>query len=206
MNLVDEYLSPERQWQINENLKLARQFIQDYLDNPETIAGLGPGEAIVLLPADEADEAKLTNANLRMAHQMAQQGRSVATFTVGARPPVPPIHLTSLDIGREPSRVQYNPETDALTVTFDEPSVLVGFTAIHPHIDAVFDPETHVLMQMIVRRFTGEVAPSAPQLLDAILRSSAELIGISRETLTALRHDAVTADGAIRASLARSTA
>jgi hypothetical protein len=206
MNLVDEFMSPQRKWQINENLKLARQFIQDYLDNPETIVGLGPGEAIVLLPADEPGEARLTHANLHMAHQMALQGRSVATFTVGARPPMPPIHLTSLDLGREPSRVQYNPETDALTVTFDEPRALVGFTAIHPHIDAIFNPETHDLMQMIVRQFTSEVALGAPQLLDAILRSSAELTGISREALQALRHDAVTADGAIRASLARNTA
>ncbi|MDQ2654634.1 MAG: hypothetical protein M3Z20_16500 [Chloroflexota bacterium] len=206
MNLVDEFMSPERQWQINENLKLARQFIQEYFDNPETIAGLGPGEAIVLLPSDEPGEAKLTHANLRMAHQMALQGRSVATFTVGARPPGPPVHFTSLEFAREPSRVQYNPETDALTVTFDEPSVLVGFTAIHPRIDAIFDPETHDLMQMIVRHFTSDVALSAPQLLDAILRSSAELSGISREALQALRHDAVTADGAIQASLARNTA
>lgn len=206
MRLIDEFLTQEEQWQINENFKLARQFIHDYLDNPETIVGLGPGEAIVLLPADEPGEAKLTNANLRMAHQMALQGRSVVTFTVGARPSVPPIHLTSLDLGREPSRVQYNPESDALTVTFDEPSALVGFTAIHPHIDAIFDPETHGLMQMVVRQFTSGVGLGAPQLLDAILYSSAELVGISRETLFALRHDAVTADGAIRASLARNSA
>ncbi|MEZ4562063.1 MAG: hypothetical protein R2853_04960 [Thermomicrobiales bacterium] len=141
-----------------------------------------------------------------MARQMALQGRSVATFTVGARPSEPPVHLASLDLGREPSRVQYNPEMDALTVTFEEPGALVSFTAIHPHIDAVFNPETHDLMQMIVRQFTSDVALGAPQLLDAILRSSAELIGISREALQTLRHDAVTADGAIRASLARNTA
>lgn len=206
MNPIDEFMSPERQWQINENLKLTRQFIQDCRENPAVVVGSGTGAAIVLLPADEPGEAKLTNANLRMAHQMALQGRSVIIYTVGLRPPAPPVHLTSVDFGRDPSRVQYNPETDALTVTFDEPSALVGFTAIHPHIDAIFDPETDVLMQMVVRHFTSDVAPSAPLLLDAILRSSAELIGISHKELRALRHDTVTADDAIRASLARKTA
>lgn len=206
MNLVDEFLSPDRKWQINENLKMARQFIQDSIDNPETMMGLGPGEAIVLLPADEPGDATLTTANLRMAHQMAVQGRSVAIFTVGARPPGPPIHLTGLEFEREPSRVQYNSETDALTITFDEPGGLVRFTAIHPHIDAVFDPETDALMQMVITHFKSEIAPGAPQLLDAILRSSSELIGISREEMQALRHDAATAEDAIRASLARRTA
>lgn len=206
MSLIDEFLTQEEQWQINENFKLARQFIQEYLENPEVVVGLGPGEAIVLLPPDEPGEADLTHANLRMAHQMALQGRSVATYTVGDRSPGPPIHLTSLAFAREPSRVQYNPETDALTITFEEPSALVGFTSIHPHIDAIFDPESHAVMQMVVRHFTSEVALGAPQLLVTILRSSAELIGISRQELQALRHDAVTADDAIRASLTRNTA
>jgi hypothetical protein len=61
-------------------------------------------------------------------------------------------------------------------------------------------------MQMVVHHFMNEIALGAPQLLDAILRSSSELVGISREELQALRHSAVTADDAIRASLARNTA
>lgn len=205
MSLIDEFLTQEQRWQATKNLGLARQFFREYLDEPETFSGFANGSAIVLLPPDDHGDAHLTEVNLQMAHQLAMQGRHVIAYGVGMRPPGQPIHLTKVGFNQKPKRVLYNPESDTLTITFDEPAAVVGVTAMHPLVDATFDPETQRMTQMLVRHFTSNVAPRAPQLLDAILQSSAEFIGISRDTLLTLRSNTTTGDDVIWSSLGQNT-
>ncbi len=94
MSQLDEYMTPERQWQITENLRLAREYFREYLDDPEVFAGFTGGKAIVLLPADAEDAGELTHANLQMAHHLAQQGRDVITYEVGTRLERCPVQLS----------------------------------------------------------------------------------------------------------------
>lgn len=95
MSLIDEFMTPEEQWQTNENFKLAREFLREYLDDPVAFKGFANGNSIVLLPSDDLRNIDLTNANLQMAHQLAQSGREVITYEVGTRPARLPVHLST---------------------------------------------------------------------------------------------------------------
>ena len=94
MSVIDKYMTPERQWQITENLRLAREYVREYLENPKAFADFTDGRAIVLLPADGDDAGELTRANLQMAQQLAQQGRDVITYEVGTRLERHPVQMS----------------------------------------------------------------------------------------------------------------
>ena len=85
MSLIDEFMTPDEQSQTSENFKLARAFLREYLDDPGAFRDFANGNAIVLLPSVDADDVKLTHANLQMAHHLAQQGREVITYELGTR-------------------------------------------------------------------------------------------------------------------------
>lgn len=96
MSQLDEYMTPERQWQITENIRLAREYFREYLDDPEAFAGFTDGKPIVLLPADAEDAGELTHANLQMAHHLAQQGRDVIIDELGTRLERHPVQLSPM--------------------------------------------------------------------------------------------------------------
>jgi hypothetical protein len=95
MNLIEEFKTPEVQWQINKNFRLAREFIREYLDDPGAYKEFANGNAIVLLPADAAVDLELIHANLQMAHQLAQSGRDVITYEIGTLSTRRPVYLTA---------------------------------------------------------------------------------------------------------------
>lgn len=94
MSLIGEYMTPERQWQITGNLRLARGYIREYLEDPKAFADFTDGKTIVMLPAEVDDASELTHANLQMAHHLAQQGRAVITYEVGTRLERHPVQLS----------------------------------------------------------------------------------------------------------------
>lgn len=205
MSVVDEFRTPDERWQTRENLRLVRQFYREYLGDPKAFDAFSNNDAIVLLPPDDANNQRLTYANMQMARRLAAQGQHVLMSAVGMHRPGQTIQLTKIDLATRPKRVVYNPDTDALTITFDAPTSPAGFTRIHPMVDATFDPDTRRLTQMIVHDFTRSLAPRAPQLLDAILSGPAEISGISRDELERLR-DLSIGDDDFLASLLRNSA
>ena len=70
MSLIDEFMTPEEQWQTTENFKLAREFLREYLDDPGSFRDLVNGNTIVLLPSAGPDDVELTHMNLQMAHEL----------------------------------------------------------------------------------------------------------------------------------------
>ena len=96
MSLIDEFMTPEEQWQTTENFRLAREFLREYLDDPGSFRDLVNGNTIVLLPSAGPDDVELTHMNLQMAHELAQQGRDVITYEVGARLERCPVQLSPM--------------------------------------------------------------------------------------------------------------
>ena len=89
MNDNDNKLNIAEVSQKKGNLKLATQFIQEYLDEPERFGPIPLGAAVVLLPPEDQGDSELRRANLRMAQELAEEGRDVVLWTVGPQEPAP---------------------------------------------------------------------------------------------------------------------
>src|SRR5262245_4816607 len=90
MNATEQGLSSSDFSQTKGNLRLATQFIREYLDDPERYGPIPLGAAVVLLPPeDQANDPELRLANLQMAEQMAAEGRTVVLWTVGGEQSAP---------------------------------------------------------------------------------------------------------------------
>lgn len=86
MSLIDEFLTPEQQWRVTENLKLSKQFIMEYLEDPESFHQASRTNTWILLPPDTPENQRLRDANLTTAAEAQRNGRDVVTYEVGSRP------------------------------------------------------------------------------------------------------------------------
>ncbi|MCA9880763.1 MAG: hypothetical protein KC442_23360, partial [Thermomicrobiales bacterium] len=84
MTELDNLISPDREWQISENAKLAKRFLRSCSARPERCASLTRAGAHVLLPPDEPCYARLREANLRIAEQLMREGREFDYWLMNA--------------------------------------------------------------------------------------------------------------------------
>ncbi len=85
MNTSEYDLTPAQVAQTSANLRLASQFLREYLEDPGSIDPIPLGASLILLPPGEEDP-ELRNQNLEMARKLVEQGRKVVYWTVGMRP------------------------------------------------------------------------------------------------------------------------
>lgn len=85
MSDVRNDLTPAQVAQTDANLRLAAQFIREYLDDPDRDDPIPLGASIILLPPGE-EEPELRRHNLAMARKLIAEGREVVYWTVGAQP------------------------------------------------------------------------------------------------------------------------
>lgn len=183
-------LSAAERAQTSKNLRLASQFIREFLEAPERFDVLPENAMIVLLPSDDDPDTELTLANMEMAKQLALQGKRAIPWAVGMPESPGPQVLVRFPIFREgqPAAI-YDRRKDLLTVEFfqtDRPTMPVQH---HPYVTVLVDPETHVAVGYTIPNFLAVVAPKSLLLFDVLLLPSTELIGISRRTLIKRRNE-----------------
>ena len=206
MSLINDHMTIERQQQITENLHLTRQFYQEYLSDPAAFAHMPKNATIVLLPPDEPANARLTQTNLQLAAQAASEGRKVFVYAVGVRPHGHAVADVRVPWPPLPRLMVYSQDADTLTLQFDDLQPVVSVTSVHPLATAIMDPATHRLLRLVIDHFLTQAAGQAPQLIEAVATSPAELVGISRERLRSMLGANVTRDDTIWASLLRDSA
>lgn len=102
MNENKTKLDSEEKSQKKGNLKLASQFIQEYLDEPERFGPIPIGASVVLLPPKEQGDSELRRTNLRMANELAAEGRAIVLWTVGSQePPASQVLVVQPFFGRD---------------------------------------------------------------------------------------------------------
>lgn len=69
--------------QTQGNLRLASQFIREFLDAPERFEALPSQATIVFLPPEGSGDDELRRANMAMAKQLEAQGKHPILVTVG---------------------------------------------------------------------------------------------------------------------------
>lgn len=67
----------------NANLSLPSRFIRELLDDLNQLDLIPDGASVVVLPPDDVGDPEQREANLRMAAQLAESGRTVVLWTVG---------------------------------------------------------------------------------------------------------------------------
>ena len=72
------------------NLKLATQFMREYLEEPDRYGPIPMDAAVILLPPEDQGDPELRRANLRMAEELAAEGRDIVLWTVGPEEPDAP--------------------------------------------------------------------------------------------------------------------
>lgn len=76
-------LSAAEVLQTDGNLKLATQFIREYLNDPDRFGPIPDGAAVILLPPEDEGDSELRRANVRMAQRLTAEGRDFVYWTVG---------------------------------------------------------------------------------------------------------------------------
>lgn len=84
MTHLDEFMTPAQRRQTDENLKLARQFLNDYSRAPDSFPGYVQGAPFVLLPPGGAGNEALRESNMQMVQQLMLQGRNVIVHEMGS--------------------------------------------------------------------------------------------------------------------------
>lgn len=84
MTGIDDLMTPERQWQISENAKLAKRFLRSGSASPEQCSTLTRSGTHVLIPPDEPGYARLREANLRIAEKLMREGREFDYWLMNA--------------------------------------------------------------------------------------------------------------------------
>ena len=182
-------LSAAERAQTSKNLRLASQFIREFLEAPERFHVLPENAAIVLLPSDDDPDTELTLANMEMAKQIERQGKKTILWAVGMPDRLGPQALVRFPVFREGQpTASYDRAKDLLTVEFsrtDRPTMLVQH---HPYVTMVIDRETHIAVSLAVPNFLAVVAPKSLPLFDVLLLPSTELVGITLDELVSLRN------------------
>lgn len=177
-------LSAAERAQTSKNLRLASQFIREFLEAPERFDVLPENATIVLLPSDDDPDTELTLANIEVAKHIERQGKRAILWAVGMPERPGPQVLVRFPVFREDQpAASYDRQKDLLTVEFsqtDRPTMLVQH---HPHVTLIVDRETHVAIALTIPNFLAVVAPKSLSLFDVLLLSSTELAGITRKEL-----------------------
>lgn len=182
-------LSAAERAQTSKNLRLASQFIQEFVEAPERFDVLPENATIVLLPSHEDPDIELTVANMEMAKQFELQGKRAILWVVGMPESPEPQVLVRFPVFREGQpAASYDREKDLLKVEFsqtDRPTMLVQH---HPYVTVIVDRETQVAVALTIPNFLAEVAPKSLPLFDVLLLPSTERVGITLEELNSLRN------------------
>lgn len=76
-------LTPAEVAQTSANLRLAAQFVRELIEAPEWHEALADGATLVLLPGDEQADPQLSQDNMKMAIDIANEGGRITTWVVG---------------------------------------------------------------------------------------------------------------------------
>ena len=168
-------LSAKEREQTTKNLRLASQFIREYLEAPERFDSLPEVATITLLPSDEARDEALTNAN---------------SWAVGMpERPGPPFPINFPVLAPERLRMRYERYDDVLTGEFSHPAGITTAIQIHAMATVEVEVETRTAVGYRIPNFLSVVAPKSLTLFDVVLQPTVELVGITREELFAFRNE-----------------
>ena len=182
-------LSAAEKAQISANLRLAGQFIRELVDQPEQHDVLPESGTIVLLPPDEWKDDQLTSANLKLHELLKAQGQHAITWAVGMSPKTGPQIAVHWPVVHEDQiAISYDRNQDALKVAFFETDRPTMPVRLNPYVISLVDPETQLVISYTIPTFLEVVAPKSLPLLDLLMLSSTELVGITRDEVVALRN------------------
>lgn len=176
--------------QTNGNLSLASRFIRELLDDLEQMDSIPEGAAVVLLPPDDPGDPELRETNMRMASQLAGDGRDVILWTVGMPSGPESQRLVRWPaIGNaQPASITYDRERDALEVAFSVTEQPTLPLQINTHVTLLIDRETESAVAATIQEFLATAAPKSLLLFDLLLLSSTRLIGITPSEVRAIRN------------------
>lgn len=182
-------LSAAEKAQISANLRLAGQFIRELVDQPEQHDVLPESGTIVLLPPDEWKDDQLTFANIEMQKLLKAQGQNPITWAVGTPSRTGPQATVQWPIVREDQiDISYDRNQDTLKVVFSQTHRPTMGVRVHPYVTALVDPETRLVISYTIPMFLTFVAPKSLPLFDLLVRSSTELVGITRDEVMEQRN------------------
>lgn len=180
MSLIDEFRTPEEQWQTTENLKLARQFFRKYLENPLAFAELSNYDAIVLLPGDEVPNPELSWANMAMADQLSRQGQRIVTWPIDhvalSGPNIQPRWPSVLGEG---AVMTYDGRRDVMTIVFSQPNRPSIPVRMNPSTTILIDSETHFVTSMTITKFLEMAVQKAPALGLFLFMPATTVVGMT---------------------------
>jgi Family of unknown function (DUF5647) len=183
-------LSAAERAQTSKNLRLASQFIREFLAAPERFDVLPENATIVLLPSDVDPDTELTLANMEVAKQIERQGKKAILWAVGMPERPGPQVLVRFPVFREGQpAASYDRQKDLLTIEFsqtDRPTMVVQH---HPYVTVIVDRETHLAVALAIPNFLTVVAPKSLPLFDVLLLPSTERVGITLNELVSLRNN-----------------
>ncbi|MDQ3225408.1 MAG: hypothetical protein M3Q50_02090 [Chloroflexota bacterium] len=176
--------------QTNANLRLASLFIRELLDDEDSLGVIPQGASVVLLPPDDPDDLELRDANMRMASDLAANGRNVVLWTVGMPSVTASQRLVRWPAisNAQPASITYDRDQDMLEVAFSvtkQPTLPIQIIAV---VTLLIERESEAAISATIHDFLAKAAPQSLVLFDLLLLSSTRLIGITLSEVHAIRN------------------